>query len=131
LPFASNKKGGGVMGKRVLLAIALMLMGGMAFAAHAVAPEPDTNSAAVPAPAPAPEAATVPTVAPPPQVQVTLPSALDVYLVPAATREVCTTSDWGYGEIRTDCRTEALPVRPDDPALRGICTTYYGRRTCY
>jgi len=41
------------------------------------------------------------------------------------------TSAWGYGEVRTNCRTEPVPVRRDDPALSGICTTYYGRRTCY
>lgn len=119
------------MGKRVLLASALMLVGSMAFAEHAVAPEPDTDSAAVSVLALAPEAGTVPTGAPAPQVQATLPSELDVYLIPAATREVCTTSAWGYGEVRTDCRMEPVPVRRRDPALSGICTTYYGRRTCY
>jgi hypothetical protein len=52
-------------------------------------------------------------------------------LLPVATREVCTIAEWGYDEIRTDCRTEVLPPRRGNPALRGICTTYYGRRTCY
>jgi hypothetical protein len=60
-----------------------------------------------------------------------LPSELDVYMVPAATREVCTINNWGYGEIRRDCRSEALPPRHGNPALRGICTTRYGLRTCY
>jgi hypothetical protein len=59
-----------------------------------------------------------------------LPSELDVYMVPAATRQVCTISNWGYGEIRRDCRSEALPPRHGNPALRGICTRY-GLRTCY
>jgi len=132
------------MGKRVLLAIAMMLVGGMAFAEHAISLEPDTAPAVASEPAMAPTAApeasaTVPTIAQAPQpapqaspqVQVTLPSELDVYLVPAATHEVCMTSAWGYGEVRTDCRTQPVPVRRDDPALSGICTTYYGRRTCY
>ncbi|HZP09317.1 hypothetical protein [Methyloceanibacter sp.] len=50
---------------------------------------------------------------------------------PAGVREVCSTTNFGYGEIRTDCRT--LPIAPAkaDPALTGICTIYYGRRTCY
>jgi hypothetical protein len=68
---------------------------------------------------------------PAPQAQATLPSELDVYLVPAATREVCTIGDWGFDEIRTDCVSGALPPRRVNPALRGICTTYYGRRTCH
>ncbi len=55
----------------------------------------------------------------------------DASLVPVVTREVCATTNWGFGEIRTECRTEALPPSQGNPALRGICTTYYGRRTCY
>jgi hypothetical protein len=39
--------------------------------------------------------------------------------------------DWGVGEIRTDCRYEALAPEKAIPALKGLCTTYYGRRTCY
>jgi hypothetical protein len=50
---------------------------------------------------------------------------------PAGLREVCSTMDWGVGGIRTDCRYEALPPEGANPALKGICTTYYGRRTCY
>jgi len=114
------------MGKSVLLAAALTLLGGVAFAEHAISLEPEAAPAA---PTAAPSVA--PTPPPAPQVQATLPSELDVYLVPAATREVCTVSDWGYGEIRRDCRTEPVPVRRDDPALRGLCTTRYGHRTCY
>ena len=50
---------------------------------------------------------------------------------PVGMREVCSTMDFGYGEIRTDCRTEAIAPARADPALKGICTIYYGRRTCY
>jgi len=46
-------------------------------------------------------------------------------------REVCSTTDFGYGEIRTECRTEAIAPTKADPALKGICTIYYGRRSCY
>lgn len=55
----------------------------------------------------------------------------DGKVLPTATREVCTTSNWGFGEIRTECRTEALPLAQVNPALKGICTTYYGRRICH
>ena len=54
----------------------------------------------------------------------------DGNVLPAATREVCTTSNWSFGEIRT-VRTEALPLAQANPALKGSCTTYYGRRICY
>jgi hypothetical protein len=47
------------------------------------------------------------------------------------TREVCTVSDWGLGEVRRECVTEVLPPREPDPALEGICMTKYGVRTCY
>jgi hypothetical protein len=50
---------------------------------------------------------------------------------PAGVREVCSTMDWGVGEIRTDCRYEALAPEKANPALKGLCTTYYGHRTCY
>jgi predicted transglutaminase-like cysteine proteinase len=50
---------------------------------------------------------------------------------PAGMREVCSTMNWGVGEIRTDCRYEALLPERANPALKGICTTYYGRRTCH
>jgi hypothetical protein len=60
-----------------------------------------------------------------------MPSKVDVYLVPAATHEICTVRNWGYGEIRRDCRNEELPSPHGNPALRGICTKRYGLRTCY
>jgi len=155
------------MGKSVFLAFALMFLGSMAFAGHAISPEPESAPAkaepaaeaqtAAPAqqeaapivPAQQEAAPTVaaqqeaaPTVAaeqeavaPAPQpttkVAVTLPSELDLYVVPAATREVCKTIAWGFDEIRTDCRTEPIPVRREDPALRGLCITRYGNRVCY
>jgi hypothetical protein len=55
----------------------------------------------------------------------------DPSLVPVVTHEVCTTTNWGFGEIRTTCRTETSPAPKANPALTGICTTLYGRRTCY
>jgi hypothetical protein len=143
------------MGQRAFLAAALILLGGMAFAQHAINPEPEGTTPATPAPAAppvatAPEPATTPEAAaapepevpqwpataaaqPAPQVhvQTMLPAELDVYLIPAATREVCTTTDFGYGEIRRECRNELLPLARTDPALEGICVTRYGRRTCY
>jgi hypothetical protein len=50
---------------------------------------------------------------------------------PASMRGACSTMDWGVGEIRTACHYEALAPEKDNPALNGLCTTYYGRRTCY
>ena len=47
------------------------------------------------------------------------------------TREVCTVSDWGLGEVRRECLTEVLPPREPNPALEGICMIKYGVRTCY
>lgn len=133
------------MGTRIFLAAALMLASGTAFAQHAFTLEPEAAPKAKPAPvappaAPAPPQAAAPTPpvivqvpqpAPQPAPQVNFPSELDLYLVPAATHQVCTLSDWGFGEIRRDCRTEPVPVRRDDPALRGVCITRYGHRTCY
>ena len=58
-------------------------------------------------------------------------TAPEANLVPVVTREVCTTTNWGFAEIRTDCRMEVSPAPKDNPALKGICTTYYGRRACY
>jgi hypothetical protein len=52
-------------------------------------------------------------------------------IVPAVTREVCTTGEWGFDEVRTDCRVEMQAAPKANPALSGICTIYYGRRTCY
>jgi hypothetical protein len=51
--------------------------------------------------------------------------------LPVGMREVCSTMDFGYGEIRTECRTGAVAPAKADPALKGICTIYYGRRSCY
>jgi hypothetical protein len=48
-----------------------------------------------------------------------------------STREVCTYTEWGHDEVRTDCRYEVLPPPRGNPALQGVCTTRYGRRTCY
>lgn len=59
------------------------------------------------------------------------PELLAAGLAPAATREVCTTGEWGFDEVRTQCEVEVLPARRGNPALKGICTTYYGNRTCY
>jgi hypothetical protein len=52
-------------------------------------------------------------------------------VVPVATREICDVAEWGYDQIRTDCRMEVLPVAKPNPALKGICTIYYGRRICH
>jgi hypothetical protein len=137
------------MGKSIFLAAVLMFLGSMAFAGHAISLEPEVAPAKAVEPAAAPpspvsEPAAVapvaepalPAVAPTPaaqpaQVNVTFPSEHDLYLVPAATREVCTTREWGFGEIQTDCRTTPIRVRAEDPALRGLCVTRYGRRTCH
>jgi hypothetical protein len=130
------------MGKSVYLAAVLILLGGVALAQHAISLEPDEGHAAQPepaasAPAVEPAAPQMPapvhttTVVPAPKVEVTFPAEQDVYIVPAATREVCNTIDFGFGDVQTDCRMEPLPVRAADPALDGICITRYGRRTCY
>ncbi|MCJ7528194.1 MAG: hypothetical protein MUO37_08820 [Methyloceanibacter sp.] len=52
-------------------------------------------------------------------------------VLPVVTREICTTMLWGSDEIRSDCRTETRAAPKDNPALKGICTIYYGRRTCH
>lgn len=52
-------------------------------------------------------------------------------LVPVVTREICDVAEWGYDQVRTDCRMEAYPAPKPNPALSGICTIYYGRRTCH
>lgn len=144
------------MGKSVILAAVLMLLGSVAFAEHAISLEPETAPVAAPKPAaeppadaatsadtavlakedhagvPAPVAPTpTPAAQPAPKVNVTFPSEHDLYVVPAAMREVCTTREWGFGEIQTDCRATPIPVRAEDPALRGVCITRYGRRTCH
>jgi hypothetical protein len=123
------------MGMRVFLAAAVILLSSSAFAQHAFTLEPSTAPEAKPGPATPPSVAPAPppviVQVPQPAPQATTPRELDVYVVPAATREVCTISNWGYGEIRRECRTEELPPPHGNPALRGICTTRYGLRTCY
>ena len=52
-------------------------------------------------------------------------------LVPVVTQEICDVAEWGYGQVRTDCRTEVRPAAKPNPALSGICTIYYGRRICH
>lgn len=52
-------------------------------------------------------------------------------LVPVVTREICDVAEWGYDQVRTECRVEVLPAPKANPALSGICTIYYGRRTCH
>jgi hypothetical protein len=64
-------------------------------------------------------------VVPEPQPAPYEPVAADGY------RETCEQMDWGFDGVRTECRYEALPVRRGNPALKGICTIYYGERTCY
>ncbi|MEM7191764.1 MAG: hypothetical protein AAF405_02655 [Pseudomonadota bacterium] len=77
------------------------------------------------------QAAAGPTVPQGKDAAASLPPALDVYLVETATREVCDTFNFGGGDVRTECRTEPIPARADNPALRGICITRYGKRSCY
>jgi hypothetical protein len=43
-------------------------------------------------------------------------------------REVCTTISWGEDNFRTECRVDS---GGGNPALQGICTTYYGHRVCH
>jgi hypothetical protein len=57
--------------------------------------------------------------------------APEASLVAASTREICTEIAWGYDGVRTDCRFQTIAAREPNPALKGICTTFYGRRTCY
>jgi len=51
---------------------------------------------------------------------------------PPPSREVCTTVSWGFDDVvRTDCSYGLPPQSHGNPPLKGICTTYYGNRTCY
>lgn len=128
------------MGLRVFLASALMLLTSIAFAEHAISldteaapasPSPaNAGPVAEPAAGPA-QTAALPARPATANVKVAFPSELDVYLVETGTREICDTFNFGDGDVRTECRTVALPVRAEDPALRGICITRYGNRTCY
>jgi hypothetical protein len=36
--------------------------------------------------------------------------APDVELLPVVTQEICDVAEWGYDQIRTDCRTEVSPA---------------------
>lgn len=126
---------GCVMGLRVFLATALVLLTTIAFAEHAISLDaenpPAPQATTSPSSTKSPSAATTergPAAAP---VKVTFPSEIDVYLVETGSREVCDTFDFGGGDIRTECTVEPLPVRAENPALRGICVTRYGNRTCY
>ena len=125
-----------------------MLLTTIAFAGHAVplnteaatAPQPAVPKAKTAEPAPLPTtaattAAPTTTAAPvgtaAPNVKVAFPAQVNVYLVDTGTREVCDTFSFGGRDFRTECRTEPLRVRAENPALRGICITRYGNRTCY
>ena len=111
------------MGMRVFLATALMLLTSIAFAEHAIS----LDAASTPTPNAQP-ATTQPDPSP---VKVAVPARLEVHLVETGSREVCDTFNFGDGDVRTECRTEPLRVKAKDPALRGICITRYGNRTCY
>jgi hypothetical protein len=49
----------------------------------------------------------------------------------AVTEETCTVGEWGYDEVRSDCRLQVREAPKPNPALKGICTIYYGVRNCY
>ena len=59
------------------------------------------------------------------------PTAPEPGLLAVVTHEVCTTTNWGFGEIRTGCRTYTTQAAKPNPGVKGICTTYFGHRTCY
>jgi hypothetical protein len=91
--------------KHIVLAVfAFTLIGGAAKAGHGVIPD---EAPAVPYEAPYESAAA------------------------QGYRETCEQMDWSFDGVRTECRYETLPVRRANPALKGICTIYYGNRTCY
>jgi len=114
-----------------------MLLTTIAFAEHAISLDADTppSPAAEPAAEPAPAAKQAPAgsaaAQPRANAKVAFPSELNVYLVQTGTREVCDTFNFGGGDVRTECRVQPLPARAENPALRGICITRYGNRTCY
>jgi hypothetical protein len=126
------------MGMRVFLAAALVLLTTIAFAEHAISL--DAEPPAAPQAATAPSRATTPAKAErapdsanvdAANVKVAFPSEMKVHLVETGRREVCDTFDFGDGDVRTECRIEPLPVRAENAALRGICITRYGNRSCY
>jgi hypothetical protein len=53
----------------------------------------------------------------------------EIVYVPTSMREVCTTIRYGTDIEETDCRTVPLQAADVNPALEGICTILYGRRT--
>ena len=57
--------------------------------------------------------------------------APEAELVPTVTQETCIVGDWGYDEVRSDCRLQVRAAPKPNPALKGICTIFYGVRTCY
>ena len=53
-------------------------------------------------------------------------------LVPVVTREVCTTTIGASTRNPADGLPDGgEPGAKGNPALEGVCTIYYGRRTCY
>jgi hypothetical protein len=57
--------------------------------------------------------------------------APEAELVPVVTREICDVAEWGYDQVRTDCWMKVYPAPKPNRALNGICTIYYGHRTCH
>lgn len=123
------------MGLRVFLAAALMLLTSIAFAEHAMSldaePPALPNAATTPSAKTAPPAAAADRMPDAPSANVAFPSKLEVHLIETGRREVCDTFNFSDGDVRTECRTEPLRVRAENAALRGICVTRYGNRTCY
>jgi hypothetical protein len=123
------------MGLRVFLAAALMLLTSIAFAEHAISldaePPAQPNAATTQSAKTAPPAAAANRTSDAPSANVAFSSKLEVHLIETGRREVCDTFDFGDGDVRTECRTEPLRVRAENAALRGICVTRYGNRTCY
>lgn len=132
------------MSMRFGLAAVFALLTSIAFAQHAVplraegvAAAEGAGAAAMPAAQPASETAPAhqpaQAVAAPltANVKMNVPSEMDVYVVQTATREVCRTMTYGDGDIWKECRSEPIVEREPDPALRGVCITRYGERTCY
>lgn len=126
---------GCVMGARVFLAATLVLLTTIAFTEHAISldaePPAQPNAATTPSTKTAAPAAAANRTSDAPSANVAFPSKLEVHLIETGRREVCDTFDFGDGDVRTECRTEPLRVWAENAALRGICITRYGNRTCY
>jgi hypothetical protein len=131
------------MGLRILLTTFLICLASQVMAQHAIFLQPEPAK-----PAEAPQSLSPPPVATPiqdretrpvaativtpaPKVDVTVPAEHRVYLVPGVTREVCLTSKWLFGEVRTECRACLIPVRWKNAAPRGVRVTQYGQRVCH